>query len=357
MPIETLQQLKDSLQVALEIEHATIPPYLCAMYSILPDTNSDSYYSIRSVVVEEMLHLTLAANLLNAIGGTPVIDHAGFIPDYPTVLPGGETDFIVHLEMFSPSAIETFLKIERPFFEHLPRANLSGKIITAKDTIKARIDALQHGEPKYRTIGEFYQAILNGFDKLYLQLGAKLFSGDGSRQVTSEYYYSSGGGIIEVSAMDDARKAIHEIMDQGEGLPYKILTGDINPEGEAQIAHYFRFMQIKNRRYYITGDSADNPTGAEFPVDFQQVYPMATDLHHKDFPESSQMQQYSVDFNKKYTGFLQMIHKSFNGQPYLIKESIGKMFTLRDLALGLIRNPCPGKQGMNGGPTFEYIVN
>ena len=35
---------------------------------------------IRSVVIEEMLHMALACNLLNAVGGQPEIDRAGFVP-------------------------------------------------------------------------------------------------------------------------------------------------------------------------------------------------------------------------------------------------------------------------------------
>ncbi len=57
--------------MAIKLEHATIPPYLTALYSIKPDprkSNHDSYNIIRAVAVEEMLHLTLAANLLNAVG-------------------------------------------------------------------------------------------------------------------------------------------------------------------------------------------------------------------------------------------------------------------------------------------------
>ena len=35
---------------------------------------------IESVVMEEMLHMVLAANVLNAIGGTPSIGRPGFVP-------------------------------------------------------------------------------------------------------------------------------------------------------------------------------------------------------------------------------------------------------------------------------------
>ena len=77
-------------------------------------TNSDATHVLRVVVVEEMLHLTLAANILNAVGGKPDLTVPGFVPQYPAYLPTGETDFEVHLQAFSEDAVNTFLKIERP---------------------------------------------------------------------------------------------------------------------------------------------------------------------------------------------------------------------------------------------------
>ena len=64
MPIATLDDLREHLQWALELEHATLPPYLCALYSIKPGTNTEASHAIASVCYEEMLHMTLAANLL-----------------------------------------------------------------------------------------------------------------------------------------------------------------------------------------------------------------------------------------------------------------------------------------------------
>ena len=74
------RQLHAYLFAAMRLEHATIPPYLMALYSIKPGTNSDATHILRVVVVEEMLHLTLAANLLNAIGGTPDLTAKDFVP-------------------------------------------------------------------------------------------------------------------------------------------------------------------------------------------------------------------------------------------------------------------------------------
>lgn len=55
MPIDTVDDLREHLLVAIEVELSTIPPYLYAMYSI-EDQSSEAALLIRSVVVEEMLH-------------------------------------------------------------------------------------------------------------------------------------------------------------------------------------------------------------------------------------------------------------------------------------------------------------
>ncbi len=76
-----------ALQLAIELEHSTIPPYLTALYSIMPDANVEVAGLIRSIVVEEMLHMALVANIFIAIGGSPNIGHSKFVPQYPGPLP------------------------------------------------------------------------------------------------------------------------------------------------------------------------------------------------------------------------------------------------------------------------------
>ena len=88
--IRAAQQASDLyefLQSAIELEHATIPAYLQALYSIKHDRNTVIASLIRSIIVEGMLHMTLAANLLNALEGKPVINKPWSIPVYPGPLP------------------------------------------------------------------------------------------------------------------------------------------------------------------------------------------------------------------------------------------------------------------------------
>src|SRR5688572_11067637 len=124
MPIATIEDLRTRLQWAIEIEHSIIPPYLCALYSIRPGHNRQAVEAITSVFIEEMLHMTLAANVLNAVGGSPVLDAPGFIPRYPQHLPHSQGTFLIPLARFSRPTIETFMRIENPeAAEALPEAD------------------------------------------------------------------------------------------------------------------------------------------------------------------------------------------------------------------------------------------
>jgi hypothetical protein len=67
-----LDWLKQGLQAAIELELATLPPYLCGLCSI-KSQERPVFDLIESVALEEMLHMGLVCNMLMAIGGTPQI--------------------------------------------------------------------------------------------------------------------------------------------------------------------------------------------------------------------------------------------------------------------------------------------
>ena len=200
MPITSPQSLKEHLQTAIELEHSTIPTYLCALYSIMPGSNAEAAAVIRSVIMEEMLHMTLAANLLNAIDGHPNIDHENFIPAYPGFLPHSDESFKVSLLKFGKPALETFMKIEKPAEPGAPPE-----------------------DDRYQTIGQFYEAIAGGFKFLYEEMKQDLFSGEREKQITpNTWYYGGGGKVVEVIDLNSALLAIEEITAQGEGLSHTI---------------------------------------------------------------------------------------------------------------------------------------
>jgi len=102
---EAAEDLYPHLQGAIQLEHSTIPVYLTALYSIKPGFMPEVRQILSSVAIEEMLHLSIACNVLNAIGGQPVLSSPDFIPKYPGPLPMNiNTSLRVHLAPLSARA-------------------------------------------------------------------------------------------------------------------------------------------------------------------------------------------------------------------------------------------------------------
>ena len=334
----------------MQLEHATIPPYLTALYSIHPGTNSDAFHVLRVVVVEEMLHLTLAANVLNAVGGTPDLTAPDFVPAYPAYLPDGEHDFEVNLQGFCEESIETFLKIERPREAPSEEARLIHRRHRGRLVLAA---APGDSGMQFFSIGEFYREIERGLrhlEKEKAKTGEALFVGDPARQITSDYYYSGGGEVIPVTDLKSACAALRLIAEQGEGVGGRIY--DI----ERELAHYYRFQQLRLGRYYQEGDEPSEPTGPPLAVDWQAVYPLKKNARLDDFPDGSELHAAALAFNAAYAEFLELLTRSFGGQPELLIDAVVDMFRLREQMTQLIHNPIPGSDGVNAAPTFEMAA-
>jgi hypothetical protein len=80
--------LQAALQAAIQLEFATLPPYLSAMFSIA-DQGSTAFTLINEIVFNEMTHFGLACNLLAATGAQPTIVQGYRGTVYPGPLPGG----------------------------------------------------------------------------------------------------------------------------------------------------------------------------------------------------------------------------------------------------------------------------
>lgn len=341
--ITTVESLHAYLYAALQLEHATIPPYLTALYSIHQGTNLDAFMVIRVVAVEEMLHLTLAANVMNATGGTPDLTRSDFVPSYPAYLPDGEDDFQVDLQRFSPEAVETFLNIERPAAAPEEEA----RVVANHNPRSALLAAPDDRAERFYSIGEFYEEIERGLDHLHGELGDDLFCGDPQRQITPEYYYSGGGEVVPVKDLDSSKAALALIAEQGEGH-----GGEIFDE-EGEISHYYRFEQLKLGRHYQPGDEPGTPSGPELSVDWDAAYPVKRNCVLDDMRDAPELHRGAAAFNQQYADFLGLLTRAYAGEPALLIDAVAEMFRLRDAMLGLIRYPIPGREGLTAGPTFE----
>ena len=348
--IRDLKHLQECLRVALKLELSTIPPYLCGLYTIKEGSNVEAAALIRSVVVEEMLHMILVANILNAITdpksikkGEKLFDVKETIPSYPTPLPGnivpevpkGMPPFEVQLLKFSREALEEFSTIERP---SNPKAPIT---------------------KNFDSIGQFYEAIRYGLLHLNSTTPGGIFIGDPKRQITPEHYYGSGGKITQVLTYEDAEEAIGEIVGQGEGIDGTIATDHVMFGENIEYAHYFKFQEISYGRMYSANDTnfqmpvRSVPTGRPFIVSWSSVYNMKANPKMKDYEHNPELMQKAIDFNKVYVTLLNNINDAVSGEPELLIKGITVMYDLKYKALELLNIPLGN--GECAGPTFEYV--
>lgn len=319
MAIEDIDDLQDHLRRAIYLEHSTIPLYLYAYYSI-ENPLSDAAQSMRSVVMQEMLHLSLATNLLTATGQTHRFDDPATLPAYPLTLPHHEPSLVLHLERATVDLVrDVFCAIERPM------------------TVR---DIPESGD--YTTIGQFYAAIDHGFRHLTARLGAAaVFTGDPRRQLTTGYvggYAGATGAMVGVFDLPSARAAIREIVRQGEG------TSRSEDDGTGELAHYWLFNQIVDHTAPLGG-----------------AYPVVTDPRTADLP-GGDLRDLSQLFDDGHGLLLRLMTAVFSDDPspgqatrdHLAATLVPVMVRiLKPIAMTLMRTPIPGR-AEHAGPAFGY---
>jgi len=320
------------LQCAVELEHATLPLYLCALYSLDPGRNPVAAEVLTTVFVEEMLHLTLAANLLNAVGGAPELDHPRLLPGFPRALPHGDETFEVSLLPFGPEALAQLARLERPAEPGSP-AQAEG----------------------YSTIGQFYTAIRLGLCDLEADIGeSALFCGDPARQVTDSFSYGGSGRIICVDDHASAQAALREIVEQGEGGSAAVWDGDrdmFHPERD-EVGHFYRIEELcRGRRFRRGNTPGSGPTGDAIAIDWDGVRPSDRNRRRRGHADTRTAQR---AFDVTYCDLLAILADTFNGRPERLDVAVGTMYQLKSSAQALMEIP-----SMNGWsatmPTFEYV--
>lgn len=337
-------RLKRWLQTALELELATIPPYLVALLSIRLPGNREGAERIRSVMLEEMLHMVLVSNVLNAIGGHPRLD-ARAAPRYPLMLafegaPFRDRRFPIDLAPFSEDTVRTFLQIE------LPRER------------EAKVRGLELDVPA-ATIGEFYDKMGALLDVLEATEAGAVYVGDPARQFEGDYFWSGGGRVIPVHDLASAKAALHLVAVQGEGAWPRGDGGPATGFGSPfDMGHYYRFNEIAHaRRYQPSDDPAGPPTGAPIAVDFRAVDPFKVNPTAADYPAGSALATLNGAFNARYTTLLMQLHDAMNGAPKSLYDAImDHMHALTPIAHEMMKTPLPGHpDARTGCPTFEWV--
>ena len=350
-----LEILREELQVAIEIELTTIPPYLSALFSIPADANKAAQANLHNVVMEEMLHMTLAANVLNAVGGTPKVGRDAYVPAYPTDLPWYAAGFLVGVEQLSQNQIDIFCMIEQPEKEHPLRDRPQ---LLDHDHVHEH-GAAEIPEPPpppvgYTSLGQFYAAVLERLHWLVRVMGSrKVFTGDPARQVTREQYYGGGGKIVAVHDLRTAVRALREIVHQGEGTYTSVWDGSREKAVPDQAAHFYLFDEIRKGRHYRLHDKPDHPTGAEFSVDWNAVYPSRPNPVRQQYvPAHPEIASMLGAFDELFLDVLDRIGAAYDGKPDALRDAVSQMYRLRASAVELIRVPDPIFEGRTVGPSW-----
>lgn len=335
----SLNVLKTSLQVAIEVEFSTIPPYLCALWSVKNNLHLVAK-SIREVVQEEMLHMALACNMLAAIGGKPEIATPQAVPNYPSALPGGvHQGLVVPLSKLDKSSLAGFLEIEQPA-KLIDLANVDLKVlVSTKDS---------------STIGEFYESIKQRFHELRPDMNS-------DNQITGLLAWTTIGNLHNVDF------AIDTISRQGEGadVPY-----DTNP---SDLAHFYRFLAIYlgvELRWDVRTSKLVKSNAPLFDFDDPKTVrqmksydpndnysDVVKDKHDEEGEGRLEVAKMLMDrFDLAYTKMLHNLQRAWTsgGHEYFIC-AMRMMFDLEKYSLPLMDLHRNGVDGLTFGPRFRFL--
>ncbi len=274
---------------------------------------------IMSVAIEEMLHVSLSSNIMQALVGNPILN--GRTPMvWPAELPGHEPKLMLNKTKLSPDQLEAFIAVESP--KPLGKKNIKTAI-------------------PYYTIGEFYHEILRILEKDfkkdsdYNTTRPQLVPGKGyySANTIDTVYYNrehnpsvvsreDSGDIIHVTNFDSAKKAIQEICEQGEGNEADQHKTD--DKSRQELSHWEKFKLLhKSLTEHITifeNEGLDllsyfvlnvptNPKTSEYPAHIQAVSNLVNGVYTYIFVMIEACYAPAVQ-NTQYEIFMMGIHKS-----------------------------------------------
>ncbi|HYU50046.1 MAG TPA: ferritin-like protein [Candidatus Limnocylindria bacterium] len=325
------------IQEAVRLEFSTIPPYLTAMLSLKPGQNREIWGTIHDIVVDEMLHMAIVCNLLNALGQRPTIAYPGFVLTYPSSLPlgiGGRLE--VGLRRFSLDVVEhVFMEIEEP---ENPLVFRGRRMVDEEP-------------PSFSTIGEFYRTLAG---KL-LELGDGAFSGDPARQVVAPRWFPAER-LFAITDAATAARALTLIIEEGEGTS----IAPVDPDGD--IAHYYRFKSIVRGQRLVrdlTTAAGYSFTGPPYRFDATGVWPLTPNQRLADLDEHTEAWRRANQFRVTFTRLLMALQRVFDGEPGHLDAAMGVMFELKLAGQVLASLPVvvSGQPiDQNAGPVFEYAI-
>jgi Ferritin-like len=276
-----LSELTEHLQIAIEVELATIPVYLYAYYSIdrtvgsatnptgFPNTDLSRFADqagavVMSVAVEEMLHMSLSCNVLFALGKQPQLYGRSPSP-FPTDLPGhaklgpDAKPLSIPLAKFSAEQLWQFLEIEYPATTDAPpegqswqtigqiysyiRCIISSRHIHDADfEVGPRSRQIQPTNYSPNNIDTAYPAA--AFDKACpVPAPAPGSTAHVARFPNQGDSHAGRHELITVGSKHEAMQAIATICDQGEGFDHT----RVDDRSGHEESHYYKFLTLQSQ--------------------------------------------------------------------------------------------------------------
>ncbi|MFE0253890.1 ferritin-like protein [Streptomyces sp. NPDC059010] len=310
-----VEWLKSALQVAVALELSTIPPYLCAWWSV-KDRSSEVGRMLRRIVGDEMFHLSIACNLIVALGGRPRIKAAA--PVLPGPLPGGVR-----------AGVTVYLSgLTKPFVRDVAMAIESPEEPLTRDGLPSP------------TVGQFYSGVLNAFRAVRPDLTA--------RGQLSEHV--GGDDLRPIESLDDVEAAIGIIKEQGEGTD----GTPADPFVDDERAHYYAFGEIYHGRELRETDDGWRYVGG--PVPFPDARPMAP-VPVGGWPSpSAEVQVLLHRFDATYSSVLDTLDAAWaGGGERTLKAAVHSMHGLERPAVELMETRIPYAPGSTYGPQFRAL--
>jgi hypothetical protein len=327
--MDTIDDVRAAVQKAIELELSTLPPYLSALFTVRDGSNAVARERIKAVVYDEMVHLGLACNILNAIGGQPVLADASVVPSYPGPLPydiGSEygDPFEVSLLPFSEAAMRQAMRIEEPE-EPLVFRSVVRDVAT------------------FETIGQFYANL----DEALARLPLEAWSPTPRNQLGDHPFFT--GELFAVVDQATAKEAIRRIVSEGEGTSRQPL------DFEGELAHYYRFEELARNQQLLRNPSVPEgySWGGPLGVDWTQVIEAIPDPGTHDFSDDPAALQAQESCDRSYTQMLHELHRAVNGETGRLGNSVRAMFDLRMAARVALMTPLQGATA-SAGPAFRY---
>lgn len=346
------EQLLYWLHEASEIEHQLMCCYLYAAFSLKradPRWTSEQEAAVKrwrasivSVALEEMTHLALVGNLTSALGGTPNLNR----PNFPVDSGPYPAGFVIRLQPFSAETIEHFQFLERPASEQ-DRRDAEAFAPTEAYRREVPEGRLSPGPRDYATVGELYETLLHSLEAVVAASGDQaVFCGDPALQVDATL--APLPGVVPVTDLASARRAILTIVTQGEG------AGD-----EVESSHYSRFTRIADELAALTAaDPSFEPAwpAAKNPVMNRPVQQESERVHIRE----PRIAAWLDIGNALYTTSLRCLLQGFAAEDRRSKAtwlacSFALMRGMAPVGEGLAARPAGEVGGPHAGLTFTSL--